>query len=545
MKLPKFIAFSFFYILVSTVSYGQSLSDSLSYYYNVVKTSKNNDQLVKAYEFYRAYVNHSEEQNQAQHTVYGYINLAIIQNRLGALNDSEHSAVQALQLLEGKQGDWVNADKLRLYNHLGRVYKALNNPKIALEYYNKALEVDTFVIGRNIIKNNIGTIYIKQKRYKEARQILHVAYQESLNLDNPKNKARILGNLGEALSKLNDTTAITKLKLSLGLRQQLNDKPGVFTAYNHLLKHYVHHNEIALAKTYLDTMLQMAHQSQKTVYLKEALSWYVKLNNDSLVTQYGQLLDSIRATQLAAENKYIARKYAYERQKRIAKQQELIAERQKRLKTIYQAVGGIIVVVAIAILLVYREKHKKDTLKNIYQTETNIAKRVHDEVANDVYKLMATIQKNPNNDVLDNLEAMYFKTRDISKDLGDINVDNNFIQTLEDLIVSFQTAQVTILVKGLSAMSWEALANYKKITLYRVLQELLVNMRKHSQATLVVLNFTQQGKKTKITYTDNGVGGKIEAGSGLQNAENRIKNCNGTFTFDIMPSKGFKAEITI
>ncbi|WP_338731336.1 tetratricopeptide repeat-containing sensor histidine kinase [Mangrovimonas cancribranchiae] len=545
MKPPKFTCLFFCLLLISGSSYGQSLSDSLSHYYNVVKTSKNNNQLVKAYEFYRAYVNQSEEQNQVQHTVYGYINLAIVQKRLGALNDSEHSAVQALQLLDKQHGKWASDYKLRLYNHLGRVYKALNSPKVALEYYYKALEVDTFSVGKNIIKNNIGTIYIKQGHYEKAIEILQDAYQEGLTLNDSKNKARILGNLGEALSKLNDTTAIEKIKKSLLLRKRLNDKPGVFTAYNHLLKHYVYHNNIEVAKTYLDTMLQMARQSQKTVYLKEALSWYVKLNNDSLVTQYGQLLDSMRSTQLAAENKYIARKYAYERQKRIAKQQELIAERQKRLKTIYQAIGGIVIVVAIAILLIYREKHKKITLKNIYQTETNIAKRVHDEVANDVYKLMATIQKKPEEDVLDNLEAMYFKTRDISKDLGEINVSEDYTNTLEDLILSFQTTQVTILVKGLSSMSWESLANYKKITLYRVLQELLVNMRKHSQATLVVLNFTQQGKKTKITYTDNGVSGKVKAGNGLQNAENRIKNCNGTFTFDTKPNGGFKAEISI
>ena len=72
------------------------------------------------------------------------------------------------------------------------------------------------------------------------------------------------------------------------------------------------------------------------------------------------------------------------------------------------------------------------------------------------------------------------------------------------------------------------LSNEKQITLYRVIRELLVNMKKYSQASLVVLNFTLD-KELKVNYSDNGIGfeKKNEPG-GIQNAENRIYGVNGT-----------------
>ena len=53
------------------------------------------------------------------------------------------------------------------------------------------------------------------------------------------------------------------------------------------------------------------------------------------------------------------------------------------------------------------------------------------------------------------------------------------------------------------------------------------------------------GKKTVISYTDNGVGGAIKKSTGLQNVENRIESINGTITFETEPNKGFKTKIII
>jgi len=73
----------------------------------------------------------------------------------------------------------------------------------------------------------------------------------------------------------------------------------------------------------------------------------------------------------------------------------------------------------------------------------------------------------------------------------------------------------------------------------------MVNMKKHSEANLVVIKFETDPKSILINYTDNGKGcEKTEMlKNGLQNMENRIQAVKGTINFDTEPGKGFKAKI--
>ena len=86
-----------------------------------------------------------------------------------------------------------------------------------------------------------------------------------------------------------------------------------------------------------------------------------------------------------------------------------------------------------------------------------------------------------------------------------------------------------------------------KITLYRVLQELMVNMKKHSECSLVAIAFKNNGQFLEISYSDNGKGSQnqLHTKNGLQNVENRIFSINGNITFDTEPDKGFKVKIII
>ena len=84
--------------------------------------------------------------------------------------------------------------------------------------------------------------------------------------------------------------------------------------------------------------------------------------------------------------------------------------------------------------------------------------------------------------------------------------------------------------------------------MYRVLQELLVNMKKHSECSLAVISFKKNKNKLQIEYSDNGLGAtlnKINLKNGLQNVENRIRAIKGTITFDTISDKGFKVSLKI
>src|SRR5690606_28372149 len=94
-------------------------------------------------------------------------------------------------------------------------------------------------------------------------------------------------------------------------------------------------------------------------------------------------------------------------------------------------------------------------------------------------------------------------------------------------------------------VNWHKLSHTKKHSVYRVLQELMTNMKKHSKATNVLVSFSQKRSKIQITYKDNGIGCELHKQTGLQNAENRIKAIKGTITFDSEPQKGFQATLLV
>ena len=198
--------------------------------------------------------------------------------------------------------------------------------------------------------------------------------------------------------------------------------------------------------------------------------------------------------------------------------------------------------------------NKKEKIQTSYDTETRIAKRLHDELANDVYHTMSfaetqDLSSSQNKEILlTNLDTIYSRTRNISKENSSIDTGLHFVAGLKEMISGFNTDAVNILIYHMDSVNWDALATNKKIIVYRVLQELLVNMKKHSRCSLVVITFKKNENKIQIDYSDNGVGASLykkNSRNGLLNVENRILSIKGNITFDTNSGKGFKTSLSI
>jgi glucose-6-phosphate-specific signal transduction histidine kinase len=149
--------------------------------------------------------------------------------------------------------------------------------------------------------------------------------------------------------------------------------------------------------------------------------------------------------------------------------------------------------------------------------------------------------------LLHNLDTIYKRTRNISKENNTIDTGPNYENHLKEMMVNFSSADVNVLLSGIDSIPFPILENNKKIILYRILQEMLVNMKKHSQCSIVLISFLKKDGKIQINYSDNGSGiatDKIVLRNGLLNVENRIAAINGKLTFDTVSGKGFKASFT-
>ena len=160
---------------------------------------------------------------------------------------------------------------------------------------------------------------------------------------------------------------------------------------------------------------------------------------------------------------------------------------------------------------------------------------------------MTSLENNSTIDskVIDEMEKIYTKTRDISRENSAIDLKNDFDLQLNDLLLGYKNNKVNVITRNLSKMPWNTVTEHKKTAIYRVLQELMTNMRKHSQASFVTLVFKKEGSKIQIIYRDNGVGCDLFKKNGLQHTESRIASLNGTINFESKQGDGFKASIII
>lgn len=473
--------------------------------------------------------------------------LAIAAFKIGDLTESEIQSVEALQYIThfNSKPDLVPSRLLGLYNQLGRLYEDKELYNQALSYYESALTVAASLTDSMTIVNNRGNVYRALDNYQNAIADYQWVIQRANSINDTITLARSINNYGAVLSAQNDNEALPVLLEGLRLRQLKNSKEGVFGSYRHLVHHFQAQNEIFLARQYAKNCLIIAKELNSPAYLREAYSMLLDLSDDETVLEYKILTDSLNEANREVQNLYAAMRFNVNQEKLVSQRAKSQLEQERSEKRLTLLIGALIVLLLILVILfiLYRMKHIKQ--REVFITESRISKKVHDEVANEVYQLMVKMQlkQASSEDWLDDLESIYNRSRDISKEFNTIDTSVSYQEVLLDLLASYQSDNLRVLNRNVSKYPWQKLSQAQKNGLFRVLQELLTNMKKHSEATLVVVSVRSDGKKTEIKFTDNGVGTVLKKQNGLQNAENRIFALKGSITFETEPGKGFQAKI--
>jgi signal transduction histidine kinase len=83
--------------------------------------------------------------------------------------------------------------------------------------------------------------------------------------------------------------------------------------------------------------------------------------------------------------------------------------------------------------------------------------------------------------------------------------------------------------------------------IYRIAQELISNVIKHSGASIVIIELSRIDNKILLTVKDDGIGIKQadNRGIGITNITSRVNALNGSFTIEALPGKGTLAAIKI
>jgi signal transduction histidine kinase len=553
MKFNKTSFLFFFIVFIGLIgpidnSFGQKNQDSTGYYAQLAQHPVTADDLAKAYQFMKQRKERALIENESSKAILCIYHMACIELLVGSYFESETTAIEGLKLLDNLKSNNYNRQlRLAIYNHLGILYREQNNDVMAFELYDKAFQFARTASDSAILYNNKSNIYKDQRNYTWAKTELLKAMAVVPRIKDTLAKARVIANLGFMDSKLNEEDALPLMLDALHLRQLKNDTKSIYNSYSHLSEHYKDRFDIALAKTYALKAHDLALSLKSASYIQDALDKLISINPDPYVHAFKKINDSILKADKQSQNKFALMRYNDADKEKLVIKNRLESEKQKRFKLIYLFIAVFVVLLAAFVFILLKSKHKKEKLQEVLNTESRISKKVHDEVANDVYHIMTKLQHQEQKTemVLDDLESVYNKTRDISRELSEIGVHADFKELLIDLISHYKNNNTNVIAKGLSEIEWTKVKDYKKTVIYRVIQELLTNMKKHSEATLVVLNFSNDGNKIVIEYTDNGIGCDLKKQNGLHNTENRMHAINGSITFKSEINEGFNAIMRV
>ncbi|WP_157812243.1 tetratricopeptide repeat-containing sensor histidine kinase [Polaribacter sp. ALD11] len=481
------------------------------------------------------------------------VNLAILESDFGSYATSDSTIVASLKYIGRKK----NKILASAYNCL-----AINSKKQflyddAISYYKKAIAISKIKTSKNIYKSNIANVYKELKEYSKAILILENLLKDSIK--NLKTKARVIDNLAH-IKWLNNSkeNVLKEFLFAESVRNNKNDKKGLIASYSHLSDYYRKANQ-KKSLIYAKKKYRISKELKNVTGQLEAINQIVTLLTPQNSIKYYKksihLKDSLKEANTKIQHKFAKIKYNFEEEekqklkfKTLATENELIAEQENNQKKNVLILG--IIITSSLLFLLYRRKqqHKKRILQESYNTETRIAKKLHDELGNGLFNTLTKIQ-NPNlkiEEIVKDLDKIYMQTRSISHEHDSVETGTKFEDYFRNLLASYNTDSCKIILKDLSVLSLNSLSEEKQIVFYRVFNELLVNMKKHSKASLVVLSCKKINNVLEIKYSDNGVGfegNKIIFKNGLKNMETRIKTIKGTLNFDEQGNNGFKTTI--
>ncbi|MDQ1856905.1 tetratricopeptide repeat-containing sensor histidine kinase [Chryseobacterium sp. WLY505] len=521
--------------------------------YNEATSLYNNDN-VKAFTFLSKAESIYKLKNDSANIASCLIMKAIILNDIGDYLSSNERAIDALSFLKLPRD---SAYLTSIYNNLAISEKNLKHYSEALSWYHKALQVSSDNSQKITIKNNIADTYGKLKSYSQAIRIYQSLLKDKNLPQSEIDYARILDNYNYTnWLENNSYKAEQGLLAAFALRQKINDKSGLISSHSHLAEYYLqsdkgkalYHNEekYRLAKT-------IKNPNDRLEAIEFLVQNDTKNHLQNYFAEYQHLNDSILLSRDKAKNRFALIEFDVE--KKNAENQKLkIITVQKQNRILKQnVVLGILSLSLVGGWIVYKRRKKRLQQENEFRIKENqlhLSKKVHDVVANGIYQVMTKIENQEDFDkerVLDELEFVYEKSRDISYEKTTPENRPEFSKRISTLIASFNNENVKTYLAGNDENIWKTLKEFTREEIYQIMRELLINMKKHSQATLVAFKFERKNNRIQIQYTDNGIGISegIKYKNGLTNTDSRIEAIHGEIIFDTETEKGLKIYISL
>ncbi len=513
-------------------------------------------------------------------------NMAIIQRSFKDYVSSEASMIKAIEMFKESKN---NENIYFCYNYLGIISKDLGKYDEAIKYYQNALKYAKKIENGKYREiqalNNIGVVFKNQKLYDKAIEY----YEEALSYTNLLRKrkkfyALLLDNISYAkLLSGNKDGVLDSFKEAMRIRDSINDKKGLITNNLHLAEFHDLNGNDSIAKEYALNAKNLAQSVDSKKELLESLLILKEVSpeNEGLVyaKQYIRLNDSLQNQERLSRDKFA--RIRFETDEIVEENQQIARENE----ILIIAILGLTALFLLGYIIFRQQQSNKELLFAQTQQEANqeiyrlllnqqikleegrkleqqrMSEELHDGVLGRLFGVRLSLDginqrandgfTEARNKYIDELKDIEKEIRLISHDLSSETLPSDvaYIDAVENLISDLcEVNNINFEFNNDEEIDWEEIDDQKKVNLFRILQESLQNIFKHSGAKSIKINFDYIEDKINLTILDDGIGfnsTKVKKGIGLKNITSRVSQMSGVVQFLSNKSRGTQVSVSV
>jgi signal transduction histidine kinase len=541
----------------------------------------------KALEFYNKAFDIRKKQADAKGMAALYNKIGILYQKRGNFDKALENQQKALTLYEQIQNNIGISYSL---NNIGIIHQNMGNYDDALKYQEKSIAIkeklgDKYGLAGSFV--NAGNIWLIKKDYAKTEEYYSKAEQITRTMQDKEYLSNVLNNYGSYFLKTNQLAkALQYVKESFSLRQAQQDNKGMISCMANLGDIYTRQNHYDSAETILKKAVLMADSSAASkpelpkLYKQFASLYEAKGDLEKALLmqrKYSELNDSLYTDDLRANFAELQTKYETTKKEQTIQQQQF--ELTKKNFWI-AAITGLLLLGALLVFSLYkRYKLKQEkklqaaiirqqdlATKAIIEAEENERSRIASDLHDGVGQMMSAAKMNlsgfesrlhfeneKEKAAFDNIIALVDEScrevRSVSHNMmPNALLKNGLSNAVKEFIskIDHSVLKVNLYTEGLN----ERLDSDIETVLYRVIQECVNNVIKHSGANTLDISLIKDADGIAATIDDNGKGfdtGKKEKfeGIGLKNILTRIQYLKGTVDFDSSPGKGTLVAIHV
>ena len=394
-----------------------------------------------------------------------------------------------------------------------------NHKEKALESAKKAIDIlqnKNNKLGQAAATNNLGNIYLLNGNFKQSKK----TYLEGIRLIKGdtsmkaiKRRGGLYFNLSMAMRNLNDYRAYEYLDTARIMKSQVRDLE----------------TKEKLERVTAEFNVSMVRKEGK-LQKKEAenLTWIVGTSFFSVILLLAFLLNQYKLRQ---------RNLSLQLSKQELVQQQKIEKvrSESQIRILNATLDG-------------KETERKQISETLHDSVSALlsSANLHLQACKKIFNGPIPIELEKSQDII--VEASQI-IRDLSHTLvSSVLLKFGLANSIKDLAYKYSNSQLEVIFQTKNIQRYD---QDFEIKLYNIIQELVNNAIKHSEASIAEINLVEKDKKILLTINDNGNGfdtskmSQKEAGLGINQIDARIHMMGGKFIIDSKKGKGTKISIEL